>query len=556
MNCSDKWVVQMLVDQCKAHGVRHWVFSPGSRNAPFAITVDADPFFKTTVIHDERSAAFFALGMAEKMKDPVALCCTSGSAPANYIPAVTEAFYRSIPLLIVTADRPSAWTDQGDGQTIRQKQLFTEFTHRSLHIEDQVEREDLKWFYQRESAFLFQQLFNNGPVHVNVGLREPLYQSIEKTCDYSRKILLHNTTKPSEKSIQHLASNLENNKIMVLCGQINNNHKLLYALGRFAESNNVVVLTENTSNLPSERFNSCIDRSLNGIPKERLSDYEPDYVISIGGAIVSKRIKSFLRNTRLKGHIKVGLEFPEMDTYQQLTESFACEPHLFLERLNESMSINTESTYYSLWKQIDFMAKDRMLEFKPKASSLTDMHVYQAFFNLIPEGSPIHMANSSVIRYCQLFDLIKGCEYYGNRGTSGIDGSMSTAMGFASQDHRTNYLIIGDVSFYYELNALGLKAQVPNLKILLINNQGGNIFSIIEGAKSASVREKYLEAKHQKNGEIAGLLGWRYKKVEDITNLEAAMQRFIYTAEIDCLEISTNPEVSPRTLTDFFTFVS
>ena len=174
MICSDKWVVQLVVDQCKAHNISHWVFSPGSRNAPFAITIDSDPYFHTTVIHDERSAAFFALGMAERLNQPVVLCCTSGSAPANYLPAITEAFYRNIPLLVVSADRPQAWTDQGDGQTIRQLNLFNDFTHRVVHLEDGPLNHQTLWQYQRETALLFDKLSAVGPAHIKSKQNTPL----------------------------------------------------------------------------------------------------------------------------------------------------------------------------------------------------------------------------------------------------------------------------------------------------------------------------------------------------------------------------------------------
>ncbi|MEY3049925.1 MAG: 2-succinyl-5-enolpyruvyl-6-hydroxy-3-cyclohexene-carboxylic-acid synthase, partial [Bacteroidota bacterium] len=434
MICSDKWVVQLVVDQCKARNISHWVFSPGSRNAPFAITVDSDPYFHTTVIHDERSAAFFALGIAERLNQPVVICCTSGSAPANYLPAITEAYYRNIPLLVVSADRPQAWTDQGDGQTIRQLNLFKDFTHSVVHLEDGPLSDQTLWQHQRETAILFDKLQHYGPAHINLGLSEPLYQTASKERTFERNITILQNFSPSKEAIHTIAKEIEGKKVMVLCGQLSENLALLQALELFASNSNVVVLTENTSNLWCERFNACIDRSLNRIDKTNEEDFMPEVLISFGGAVVSKRIKSFLRKSKLHMHIRLGISFPAMDTYQQLSHSLVCEPAAFFQALNEKLSNKATVNYFGKWKQLDYEIKDRMPLFLPETDLLTDFHVYQAFFELVPEGTTIHMANSSVIRYCQLFDPIKGCHYFANRGTSGIDGSTSTALGYASKD--------------------------------------------------------------------------------------------------------------------------
>lgn len=555
MICSDKWVVQLVVDQCKAHEIAHWVFSPGSRNAPFSITVDSDSYFQTTVIHDERSAAFFALGMAERLNKPVVLCCTSGSAPANYLPAITEAFYRNVPLLVVSADRPQAWTDQGDGQTIRQLNLFKDFTHRMVHLEDRPMNDQTLWQYQRETALLFDRLSTEGPAHINVGLSEPLYQISEKERTYDRSIAIIQNSTPPKYVIGDLFRLISGKNVMVLCGQLPEDLALLQALEIFAASSNVVVLTENTSNLFSSRFNACIDRSLNKIDSIKEQDYMPEVLISIGGAVVSKRIKSFLRRSTLTAHIRVGNAFPEMDTYQQLSHSFICSPSSFFDALNKQGTVQSTVNFYGKWKQLDYEIKDAMPLFKPTSDVLTDFHIYQAFFELVPEGTTIHMANSSVIRYCQLFDPIKGCHYFANRGTSGIDGSTSTALGYAYMDEHLNVLITGDVSFLYDSNALRLRALAPNLKIILINNQGGGIFRIIEGAKSSQQLEQYFEAQHTSDGKLAAHAGWSYKVCSSVDEIEEALQEFLYSTAVNFIEFKTDTIQSPQTLKDFFTFV-
>jgi len=457
--------------------------------------------------------------------------------------------------LVVSADRPQAWTDQGDGQTIRQLNLFKDFTRRVVHLEDRAINDQTLWQYQRETALLFDKLPTEGPAHINVGLSEPLYQTNEKERSFARSIEIIQNSTPPKQVIGDLFRLMSGKNIMVLCGQLPEDVALLQALELFAESSNVVVLTENTSNLYSARFNACIDRSLNKIDSTKEQDFMPEILISIGGAVVSKRIKSFLRRSSLMAHIKVGNAFPEMDTYQQLSHSFICSPTSFFLALNELGTVQSTVNFYGKWKQLDYEIKDTMSLFKPSSDVLTDFHVYQTFFELVPEGTTIHMANSSVIRYCQLFDPIKGCNYFANRGTSGIDGSTSTALGYAHLDEQLNVLITGDVSFLYDSNALRLRALAPNLKIILINNQGGGIFRIIEGAKSSQQLEQYFEAQHSSDGKLAAHAGWSYKVSSSVDSIEETLQEFFDSTAVNFIEFKTEPIQSPQTLKDFFTFV-
>ncbi|MFM2038775.1 MAG: 2-succinyl-5-enolpyruvyl-6-hydroxy-3-cyclohexene-carboxylic-acid synthase [Bacteroidota bacterium] len=554
MITSSKWTVQLIIDQCVEHGVVHWVFSPGSRNAPLAIAAEHHPAIETVVIHDERSAAFFALGLAEQLGQPVALCCTSGSAPANYLPAITEAFYRSIPLLIVSADRPMAWTDQGDGQTIRQPGIFRDFTHRVLHLEDRKEESSTHWEYLRESALLLNQLAH-GPVHINLGLSEPLYETETKERTYYRKIKSLENHSLDPQALISLVELMSHKKVMVLCGQQPPIPGLQEAMETFALNDHVVVLTENTSNVISDRFNSCIDRSLNAIDASIETDFMPEILITLGGSVVSKRIKSFLRRTPLAAHLRLGLDFPEMDTYQQLTHSIKVPALEFFKKLNAAMEQTQGSSFFKRWKSLDLEVQRKSERFETPQDELVDFEVYRTFFAMLPEHSVVHLGNSSVIRYAQLFSPIKGCTYLSNRGTSGIDGCISTAMGYASKDARLNVLLIGDVSYLYDVNALQIKNLSPNLKIILINNQGGGIFNIIDGSKDAPEREKYFEAKHSRNGSVAEAFGWKYRRIEQRALLVDSLRDLLFHCEIECLEIATNNELSPRTLNDFFTFV-
>ena len=238
MLSSDKVLVQLIVDQCEAYGIKKIVFSPGSRNAPFAISFDENPFFDTYVIHDERVAAFFALGLSQELNEPVAICCTSGSAALNYYPAIAEAFYRCVPILVITADRPASWVNQGDGQTIVQKELFKSHIQYSISFDDTTISDDAIWRAQLNTTEGMSFLYGKwkGPVHFNVGLSEPLYNTVEKSKNFSR--LIQNKLTDNEINsdfLEKASQQLSESKIMVLCGQLAKNDELNLELEKFAK---------------------------------------------------------------------------------------------------------------------------------------------------------------------------------------------------------------------------------------------------------------------------------------------------------------------------------
>ena len=560
MLSSDKMIVQLVVDQCEAHGIRKIVFSPGSRNAPFAISFDENPFFETFVIHDERSAAFFAMGMSQELNEPVALCCTSGTASLNYYPAVAEAYYRAIPLLVITADRPESWINQGDGQTIVQKDVFKSHIRYSVTLSDGNLSDSDIWFAQRETAIAMCVLKNewSGPVHLNVGLNEPLYNSIDKQINLSRCINQDQINRVLCASfLNEVSENLSESKIMVLCGQLPKDDLLQIQLEAFAENSNVVTLVENTSNFISKSFIACIDRTLNGISKNEEQFY-PDILITIGGAVVSKKIKAFLRKAKPKKHWTIGFDFPFMDTYQCLTDSIEIKPSDFFEALNSLTFKRNQNNFFGKWKSIDYIAKDRIFDCLNELKELTDLVVFNDFFEYLPENSILHMANSSVVRYCQLFEPIKNVRYESNRGTSGIDGSTSTAVGAAiANPKQMHYLITGDVSFLYDSNAFWMRNFPKNLKVIVINNSGGGIFRIIQGPATSKQRGVYFEAEQQQSAaKLASAFGFETLTINHRNDLMEILPSFLTSDnEIQVLEIFTDAQQNPKDLEYFFNFI-
>ncbi len=546
-----------FVNECVKAGMHHVVCSPGSRNAPLVIAFDAHPEVETFVIHDERSAAFYAMGMAQALNAPVGVTCTSGSAMLNYYPAVAEAYYQCIPLVVISADRPEEWVDHGDGQTIVQKGVYQNHIRFETTInEDLKDETELKTSVQK--AFSLGKGNWKGPIHFNVPLSEPLYQTV--SVEYTpgpvevKNEVQDQLSAEDLKMVQQLWSS--DSKKLILCGQHIKDSALQLALIELANNPSVAILVENTSNLVHPKFVHCIDRTLQTINKTELVDFQPDVLITIGGAVVSKRIKKFLRNSDIKVHWKIGYDFPQMDTYRALTNTFQVKSTYFVQQLLEVNGSLTDCTFGSKWKQRDFIAQERLVDFIDTLP-YSDLRAFETVLDYIPENASLHMGNSSVVRYCQLFDPISSIHYFSNRGTSGIDGCTSTACGVALMSpDKCNVLITGDVSFFYDSNALWSNHLPSNLRIIIINNGGGGIFKIIEGPASTEQLEKYFEAKHTFSAEyLCKTFGVEYTKAESVEAIENEMEQFFHfsvASRPKLLEIFTPSEVNHRVLQKFF----
>jgi len=493
MLSSDKKMVQCFVSACYEAGMDTVVCSPGSRNAPLVIAFDEHPMFQCYVVHDERSAAFIGMGLAQQLNKPVGIVCTSGSAMLNYYPAVAEAYYQRIPLVVISADRPLKWINQGDGQTIVQRGVYSNHIDSECYLEETttgIREKVLKTF----EAIAF---YSKGPVHFNIALEEPLYQTEIISDQLPQRInWLKNFDKELFIDRKVLEAGLQLPKKMILVGQMPKNegfHELLLTL---AADVSFAILVENTANAVSMKWIHCIDRTLQNISDEQLKDFAPDLLISFGGMIVSKRIKSFLRKFRPKMHWKVGYDFPEMNTYQALTHSFECTPTVFLRKLLDIKSDIIANNFGGKWKQIDFIAQNKFVNYLQN-TPYSDLKVFELLLDCVPDNTYIHMGNSSVIRYCQLFDPVPSMQYFSNRGTSGIDGSVSTALGAALAKLNTlHVLIVGDISFFYDSNALWNVYSLPNLRIIIINNGGGGMFNILKESRNTKQNKQFFEAKH------------------------------------------------------------
>ena len=556
MRTSDKQIIRNLSSQLKTNGIRHIVFSPGSRNAPFAIALDNDSYFKTHVIHDERVAGFYALGISQTLNEPVALCCTSGSAVVNYFPAITEAFYRKIPLLILSADRPKALINKGHGQTIMQDDIFGKHVLKSHSFDDNsANNESNNEIIQNILNHLFKA--PRGPIHLNFHLNEPLYGSEDIATGEFKTAQIRINESRALKVNNELLESLNGKKILVLCGQDANVEGLNRALSEFNQSTNVVILNENTSGLYDSNFINCIDRTLNAIDFDYAQDFIPDILITIGDAVISKRIKAFFIKNAPKTHIAINHSDIGIDMFLRLDVHLKINPAHFFESINKKNIQTNNINFESKWKSIDFAAKDRIEEFYTIENSNTDIQVFHLINQYIENKTVIHMANSSVVRYMQLFDPIKTVQYFANRGTSGIDGSMSTAVGSAiSQPSQIHLFISGDISFIYDSNAMWVTPFPSNLKIILIDNSGGGIFRIIDGPRTSDQLENYFEAHHKSDvKKIAEGFGFTAKVVSDHQKFENELIDFFQNDITQILIFKTNRTENPLALNRLFKFL-
>ena len=510
------------------------------------------PDFETHVIHDERAAAFYALGISQTLQQTVALCCTSGSAVLNYFPAVSEAFYREERLLILSADRPKRLINKGHGQTIMQDEVFGKHVKQSLSVE---EASSVDTNYKSVTTFFDKiQLEPYRPMHLNIHLEEPLY-GVANTIFQENEVSIQGGKKSKKNSLTEQELNsFGDKKILVLCGQGRKDPMLKRALVDFNKNSNVVVLNENTSGINDRSFVNCMDRMLNAITPGSEKRFVPDILISIGGAIVSKRIKSFFIKNAPKQHIAINKSNIGIDLFLRLDKHYEYHPVSFFTLLNKKATLLNNKNYKATWNQLDYQIKDRIPGFFNKKQKDTDLEVFYALYQTLPEKCTLHLGNSSVVRYMQLFDPIPNVNYESNRGTSGIDGCTSTAIGSAIASPSTqNILISGDVSFIYDSNALWTDTFPKNLKIIVIDNNGGGIFKIIDGSKSSNQLEQYFEAKHKANAtDIAKGFGLQVYTSKKNMDYQEKIIDFLQDEKAQVLVLKTDSNENPKELERFF----
>ena len=542
-------LAQLTIASCIAHQLEHVVISPGSRNAPLTIGFYNHPNIKTYSIVDERCAAFFALGLAQQLQKPVAVVCTSGSALLNYYPAVSEAFYSDIPLVVISADRPKHLIDIGDGQTVRQENVFENHClfSANLIVNDGSKDENLNLLdYALRVA-----TYENGPVHINVPFDEPLYDVVDEIL----KLEPANTEIGEEpialEELEQYASIWNSStKKMVLIGANYPDELLQVQLNKIIEDDSVIVVTETTSNVYNKQFINSIDKVIFPLDAIDFEALQPEILLTLGGMIVSKKIKQYLRKHQPKHHWHVDSK-KAFDTYFCLDKHFDISSQLFFSQFFFLTSA-IESEYQSSWLKIKEHRGTQHATYL-ESCPYSDLKVFESVLESIPNNTHLQLGNSSIIRYTQLFDMNTSLDIFCNRGTSGIDGSTSTAIGAAHVNKNQTLFITGDISFFYDSNALWNKHIKNDFRIILINNNGGGIFKVIPGPKATNALS-YFETPHGLTAmQLCEMYKIEYSTANNLNELNVSLPDFYTESEHPkLLEVFTPSQENDTVLKEYF----
>ncbi|MDP3358728.1 MAG: 2-succinyl-5-enolpyruvyl-6-hydroxy-3-cyclohexene-1-carboxylic-acid synthase [Lutibacter sp.] len=538
-----KELAQLVIASCIVNEIEHIVISPGSRNAPLIIGFNVAKKIKIESVVDERSAAFFALGIAQQTRKPVALVCTSGSALLNYYPAISEAFYSNIPLVIISADRPANLIDVGDGQTIRQENVFENHILFSANLG-----------YGNDSELIEKALHTaineKGPVHINVPFEDPLYEiitteNIEAEVEKLKSKIVKIEEKSLLKEIPLDVDELQkfadiwnaSTKKMVLVGEHFPDELLQIQLEYLAKDPSVLVLVENTANVSHPKFINSIDKLIFPFVEDELVEFKPDILLTVGGMIVSKKIKEQLRNYKPKHHWHADA-LRAYNTFHCLEHHFKVSPQLFFSQFF-FLTKSKESNYQQFWLHKKEFRLQKHQEFM-ETCAFSDLKVFDIILATIPKHTQLQLGNSSVIRYAQLFESNKTWRIFCNRGTSGIDGCTSTAIGAAYAVKENTLFITGDISFVYDSNALWSNYIPNNFRIMIINNGGGGIFRFIPGPKQSGSLD-YFETPHNLTAQhLCKMYHFEYSTAKDETELQLQLSNFYEDSSLPkVLEIFT-----------------
>ena len=558
---SNKENVNILTSLLVAHGIRHAVCCPGSRNSPIVHNLNECPDIQCYPVTDERSAGFYALGMALCTCDPVVVCVTSGTALLNLAPAVAEAYYQHIPLVVISADRPPQWIDQLDGQTLPQPDALGRFVKKAVSLPEVISSppesgkatgrrallgngvrgglNEQHWYCNRlvNEALLETRHHGNGPVHINVSISEPLFNFTVSKLPEERSIcLLNPRCYKSLISVECAGQFYTSKKPMVIIGQMSTeglSSEELYAISLCA-----VVLNESLSVGKGGKHFDEVLCSVGDNP-----DYQPDFLLYLGDTIVSKRIKQWMRGLNNTFIWAVTEDGGIHDTSMQLYGVIEGHPADVLDDLVDAAGIKEIQSTEEFRKRWDkaFTKVDKHADkYQPTYSQMAAVKCFEELLGTA-EDCFVHYANSSAIR---LANIYAQHYVYCNRGVNGIEGSLSTAAGFSIVAENPVFCVIGDLSFFYDQNALWNQNLKGNFRILLLNNGKGGIFNMLPGLEQSPARDKYIAAEHHTSADgICQQNNVKYLKATNMDEMQQGIDTLLYI-ESDrpvLLEVFTDP---------------
>ena len=522
---SNKENVNILTSLLVAHGIRHAVCCPGSRNSPIVHNLNECPDITCYPVTDERSAGFYALGMSQCLKQPVVVCVTSGTALLNLAPAVAEAYYQHIPLIVISADRPQAWIDQLDGQTLPQPDALGRFVSKAVSLPEVISSppesggdrgglNEQHWFCNRlvNEALLEK----HAPIHINVPISEPLF-------DYNVAEL------PVERKIELLPAGISNQTLSHVCRM-------------FMQSKRPMLIA-------GQPMNPGYDEAVCLIGDDE--SYVPDLVVYIGGSIVSKRLKRFLRKAKETWVVNATGEVT--DTFMNLTRVIQGDTEVVEDQIRFLLEQDPHP-FVQKWENLLAKVRDHAADYQPDYSEMAAVKCFetQLMFNVQWSMVNVHYANSTAIRLANIFAQHS---VFCNRGVNGIDGSLSTAAGFSVVTEENVFCVIGDLSFFYDQNALWNQNLRGNFRILLLNNGKGGIFNLLRGLEQSPARDQFVAAEHHTSAE--GICQQNNVKYLKATNMEELQQGISTLLNINSsrpvlLEVFTDPAEDELVFRDYY----
>jgi len=495
------------------------------------------------------------------------MVCTSGSAAYNFAPAIAEAFYQEVPLLVFTADRPAEWIDQWDGQTIRQNNLYGSHVKRSYTLPQEYDHPDSSWHIARiiNEAIIMANQFPKGPVHINVPLREPLYPSHDEKISFSniKKITAAASLSGlGQQDVIFFKKSLARySKILVVGGQLLPQDVPLKSVRQFCRATKAVLIGDVISNLHSlPETIRYADTFLSQCGEPIKESLAPELLITFGKSVISKSLKLFLRKHKPTEHWHIQSHGITADTFQSLTRLIHYTPEDFFDSINAHGKIGLlneqmRERYQRLWKAEEKRSNHANKTYFGK-SQFTEFHVLEEILRLLPDECNLHLANSMSVRYANFIGLTvknRNVRVYANRGTSGIDGCTSTAAGHVLSGHVPNILITGDMAFFYDRNAFWHNYPLPDFHIVILNNQGGVIFNIIDGPGNLDEKHEYFITRQKLTAShLAEEFGHDYVRIDSIKKTESSLKKFFkFNGKTRILEVISDQETSKQTFEEF-----
>ncbi|MDE7412227.1 MAG: 2-succinyl-5-enolpyruvyl-6-hydroxy-3-cyclohexene-1-carboxylic-acid synthase [Muribaculaceae bacterium] len=552
MKDTDKIYCRILLDVFEAHGIQDVVASPGSRNAPILISISYRENLRCHVITDERNAAFTALGIAMVSRNPVVLICTSGTALYNYAPAIAEAYYQRIPLIVISADRPAQWIGQNDSQTLLQVNALQGIVKKEFDIPVENIDEEMNWYVNRiaNEAVNVSGAGYPGPVHINIQFGNPLSNTIDRKVFPTRVVsVMDSSPILSFRMIQELKKRLEGKRILIVAGFMPPDNSLNKYLSLFASLPNVKLLCETISNLHISGNPYAIDSVIAGLQDSEKEKLRPDIVISIGGALISGMLKDFIRKASPEIWTLGDTSF-EVDCFKNLTLNIRISPAIFFKTMYHPLKKCDTSTapgYRVLWDEVcgkQIAIRKKFVE----DINWSELKAFRFILDNLPIQYNLFLSNGTSIRYAQLFTNCIPHASYANRGVSGIEGTNATAAGCALAYKGPTLLITGDMSFAYSPGIMGY-ALPPSFKIIVINNKGGGIFRFISPTRYIEHRDRFFCADPALPIEgLTQAYGWKYYSVDSEESMKRQFKDFLDYPSNTIMEIKIDEEYSASIL--------